>query len=103
MLFRKKYRERLARRVAVPQQQVLHHPDLLRVGVVPAEQVAARVPAADAGAAALSVLTEPTRFGGSDEDLEVAARIGARANSVYRRTAGELTRLKIAAATAGTL
>jgi tryptophan synthase beta chain len=31
---------------------------------------------ADAGATALSVLTEPTRFGGSDRDLELAARIG---------------------------
>ena len=31
---------------------------------------------ADAGAAALSILTEPTRFGGSDDDLVRAARIG---------------------------
>jgi tryptophan synthase beta chain len=31
---------------------------------------------AEAGADALSVLTEPTRFGGSDEDLVRAARIG---------------------------
>jgi tryptophan synthase beta chain len=31
---------------------------------------------ADAGATALSVLTEPTRFGGADEDLRVAARVG---------------------------
>jgi tryptophan synthase beta subunit len=31
---------------------------------------------ADAGVAALSVLTEPTRFGGSDDDLEAAVRIG---------------------------
>ena len=31
---------------------------------------------AHAGAAALSILTEPTRFGGSDEDLVRAARIG---------------------------
>jgi len=31
---------------------------------------------ADAGAAALSVLSEPTRFGGSDEDLRVASTIG---------------------------
>ncbi|MDQ3345862.1 MAG: hypothetical protein M3473_06145, partial [Chloroflexota bacterium] len=31
---------------------------------------------ADAGAAALSILTEPTRFGGRDDDLVAAARIG---------------------------
>jgi tryptophan synthase beta chain len=31
---------------------------------------------ADAGASALSILTEPTRFGGSDDDLARAARIG---------------------------
>ena len=31
---------------------------------------------ADAGAAALSILTEPTRFGGSDDDLSAAARLG---------------------------
>ena len=31
---------------------------------------------ADAGATALSILTEPTRFGGSDEDLRLASRIG---------------------------
>jgi len=31
---------------------------------------------ADAGAAALSILTEPTRFGGADDDLVAAARIG---------------------------
>jgi tryptophan synthase beta chain len=31
---------------------------------------------ADAGATAFSILTEPTRFGGSDEDLARAARIG---------------------------
>jgi tryptophan synthase beta chain len=31
---------------------------------------------ADAGVAALSILTEPTRFGGSDDDLVAAARIG---------------------------
>jgi len=31
---------------------------------------------ADAGAAAVSILTEPTRFGGSDEDLAAAARAG---------------------------
>ncbi len=30
----------------------------------------------DAGARCLSVLTEPTRFGGSDEDLRAASRIG---------------------------
>ena len=31
---------------------------------------------ADAGAAALSILTEPSRFGGHDDDLAAAARIG---------------------------
>ena len=31
---------------------------------------------ADAGATALSILTEPTRFGGSDDDLSAATRIG---------------------------
>ena len=31
---------------------------------------------ADAGAAAISVLTEPTRFGGSDDDLRAATRVG---------------------------
>ncbi|MDQ2673682.1 MAG: hypothetical protein M3Y40_03425, partial [Chloroflexota bacterium] len=31
---------------------------------------------ADAGAAAISVLTEPTRFGGSDDDLRAATRAG---------------------------
>src|SRR5688572_31783824 len=30
---------------------------------------------ADAGATAVSVLTEPTRFGGSDDDLAAAARV----------------------------
>ena len=31
---------------------------------------------ADAGATAVSILTEPTRFGGSDDDLVAAARVG---------------------------
>jgi indole-3-glycerol phosphate synthase len=31
---------------------------------------------ADAGASAISILTEPTRFGGADEDLVAAARAG---------------------------
>ena len=31
---------------------------------------------ADAGVAALSILTEPTRFGGSDDDLVAASRVG---------------------------
>ena len=46
------------------------------VGSGPDEVAAMARRYADAGAAALSILTEPSRFGGADEDLIAAARIG---------------------------
>ena len=46
------------------------------IGDGPAAAVALASAYRDAGATALSILTEPTRFGGSDRDLSHAARVG---------------------------
>jgi tryptophan synthase beta chain len=70
-----RYAERLAI-VAEIKRASPSVPEFPAVG--PGAQAAASLAGAfaGAGATALSILTEPTRFGGTDEDLDAAARIG---------------------------